>query len=54
MLSRCSLSLDIVNDFNALDAETQVRHIAAWSPVVSEILQGYGTFDEDTVSPVSS
>lgn len=47
------LSLNILHDFNALDAESQVRHIAAWSPVICEILGGYGGFDDETVRPAA-
>jgi brefeldin A-inhibited guanine nucleotide-exchange protein len=47
------LSLDILKDFNSLDPESQARHIAAWSPVVCQILQGYCIFDEKTVRPPS-
>lgn len=43
------LSLNILHDFNALDSESQVRHIAAWSPVICEILGGYGGLDDKTV-----
>jgi brefeldin A-inhibited guanine nucleotide-exchange protein len=43
------LSLNILHDFNALDGESQVRHIAAWSPVICEILGGYSDFDDQTV-----
>lgn len=48
------LSLDILRDFNALDSETQLRHISAWSPVVAQILHGYVSFEAETVRAPSS
>jgi hypothetical protein len=38
-----------MRDFNAIDAEAQPRNITAWTPVVTEILQGCCRFEDDSV-----
>jgi brefeldin A-inhibited guanine nucleotide-exchange protein len=43
------LGRDILSAFAALDGETQMRNIAAWTPVVAEVLQGFCSFDDATV-----
>ena len=44
------LGLRVVEDFNALKAETQGKNIAAWTPVVTEVLKGFRDFDDQAVS----
>jgi brefeldin A-inhibited guanine nucleotide-exchange protein len=39
------LSLGVLRDFNSLRADTQGKNIQAWTPVVSEILEGFSRFD---------
>lgn len=39
-----------MRDFNAIDAENQPRNIAAWSPVVADILRGCNAFEDGAVS----
>jgi hypothetical protein len=45
-----SLGSDIIRDFNAIDVETQPRNVAAWTPVVAEVLQGCVGFEDEAVS----
>jgi len=40
------LGLGVLQDFNKLRADTQVKNIAAWTPVVAEILQGFVKLDD--------
>jgi brefeldin A-inhibited guanine nucleotide-exchange protein len=40
----------IIGDFNQLKPDVQGRNIAAWSPVVAEVLQGFSVFDDKIVS----
>lgn len=40
----------IIQDFNAIDPETQPRNVTAWTPVVTEILQGMCGLDTEDVS----
>jgi len=42
----------IIGDFNQLKPDVQGRNIAAWSPVVAEVLQGFGVFDDHIVSHI--
>jgi brefeldin A-inhibited guanine nucleotide-exchange protein len=44
------LSTEITRDFIAIDAENQPRNVAAWSPVVADILRGACDFDDGAVS----
>lgn len=44
------LSSEITRDFIAIDAEVQPRNVAAWSPVVSDIVRGVCDFDDVSVS----
>ncbi|TFK55672.1 hypothetical protein OE88DRAFT_1652091 [Heliocybe sulcata] len=39
------LELGVLQDYNRLQLETQAKNIAAWTPVVAEILQGFCRFD---------
>ena len=45
------LGLQIVSNYISLDGETQARNIAAWTPVVTEVLQGFSGYEDVTVSP---
>lgn len=45
-----SLGLGVLGDFNKLRIDTQLKNIAAWTPVVAEILQGFVRFDDKAVS----
>lgn len=47
-----SLGLGVLGDFNKLRIDTQLKNIAAWTPVVAEILQGFVRFDDKAVSVV--
>lgn len=40
----------ILDDFNKLKSDMQGRNIAAWTPVVAEVLQGFSIFDDTIVS----
>lgn len=40
------LAQDIINAYLPLDAETQARNIAAWTPVVAEVFVGLCDFDK--------
>lgn len=48
------LGLMILGDFNQLKPDVQGRNIAAWSPVVAEVLEGFSIFDDQIVSILSS
>jgi brefeldin A-inhibited guanine nucleotide-exchange protein len=39
-----------MKDFNTIDPVAQPRNIVAWTPVVTEILQGCRDFDSESVS----
>jgi brefeldin A-inhibited guanine nucleotide-exchange protein len=41
------LCKDIINGYTALEEASQQRNIAAWRPVVVEVLEGYATFPDD-------
>ena len=45
----CRLGLGIFEDFNKLRPDGQAKNIAAWTPVVAEILQGFVRFDDSEV-----
>ncbi|KAG8996852.1 guanine nucleotide exchange protein for ADP-robosylation factor [Tulasnella sp. JGI-2019a] len=48
------LGLGVIQDFNALKIDTQTKNIAAWTPVVAEVLNGFARFDDQSVRvPVS-
>jgi hypothetical protein len=49
-MHRLRLGTHIMKDFNAIDPETQPRNVIAWTPVVTEILHGCCTFENDSVS----
>ncbi|THV08590.1 hypothetical protein K435DRAFT_825040 [Dendrothele bispora CBS 962.96] len=40
------LSLGVIQDFNKLRPDSQSKNIAAWTPVVEEILDGFCRFDD--------
>jgi brefeldin A-inhibited guanine nucleotide-exchange protein len=40
------LGLGVLQDYSKLRADTQVKNIAAWTPVVAEILEGFCRFDD--------
>ncbi|KZT24537.1 hypothetical protein NEOLEDRAFT_1094323 [Neolentinus lepideus HHB14362 ss-1] len=40
------LELGVLQDYNRLQLDTQAKNIAAWTPVVAEILQGFCRFDD--------
>lgn len=40
------LELGVLQDYNRLRLDTQAKNIAAWTPVVAEILQGFCRFDD--------
>ncbi|KAF8450474.1 hypothetical protein L210DRAFT_3386076 [Boletus edulis BED1] len=42
------LGLNVLSDYTKLRADTQVKNIAAWTPVVTEILDGFCRFDDKT------
>lgn len=44
------LATEITRDFIAIDAEVQPRNVAAWSPVVSDIVRGATDFEPEAVS----
>jgi brefeldin A-inhibited guanine nucleotide-exchange protein len=44
------LGLGVLQDYSKLRADTQVKNIAAWTPVVAEILEGFCRFDDKAVS----
>lgn len=43
------MGLGVLHDFNKLRLDTQAKNIAAWTPVVAEILQGFVRFDDKAV-----
>jgi hypothetical protein len=44
-----SLGLGVLQDYTKLKADTQAKNIAAWTPVVAEILHGFCKFDDKAV-----
>jgi hypothetical protein len=50
LMCRNRLGVQIVSNYISLEQETQARNIAAWTPVVVEVLQGFSAFQDDTVS----
>jgi len=44
-----SLGVGVLRDFNKLKADSQSKNILAWTPVVSEILDGFCRFDRQDV-----
>jgi brefeldin A-inhibited guanine nucleotide-exchange protein len=48
-----SLGLQIVSNYISLEQETQARNIAAWTPVVVEVLQGFSGFQDEAVRCVA-
>ena len=49
-LSVYRLGLGVLQDFTKLRMDSQAKNIAAWTPVVAEILQGFANFDDKAVS----
>jgi hypothetical protein len=47
------LGLGVLQDYNKLRADTQGKNIAAWTPVVAEILEGFCRFDDKAVGYAS-
>lgn len=45
-----SLALEIISGYVELDPETQARNIAAWTPVMVEVLHCFYSLDKETVS----
>jgi brefeldin A-inhibited guanine nucleotide-exchange protein len=45
-LTSRSLATEIIKDFILIDPETQPRNVAAWTPVVTDIIRGAIDFDE--------
>ncbi|TFK75941.1 Sec7-domain-containing protein [Pluteus cervinus] len=41
------LALGVLQDYNKLRPDTQSKNIAAWTPVVAEILEGFCRFDDN-------
>lgn len=41
--------MGVLQDYTKLKADTQAKNIAAWTPVVAEILQGFCKFDDKAV-----
>ncbi|KAG6821251.1 hypothetical protein H0H93_002361 [Arthromyces matolae] len=44
------LGLGVLQDFNKLRPDTQSKNITAWTPVVTEILEGFCRFDDKAFS----
>ncbi|EJD53498.1 Sec7-domain-containing protein [Auricularia subglabra TFB-10046 SS5] len=42
------LGQGVIQDFNKLKIDSQGKNIAAWSPVVAELLRGFNDFDDQT------
>ncbi|KAG8903868.1 guanine nucleotide exchange protein for ADP-robosylation factor [Tulasnella sp. 403] len=42
------LGLGVIQDFISLNGETQAKNIAAWTPVVAEVLNGFAKFDDQS------
>jgi len=42
------LCLNVLSDYTKLRPDTQAKNIAAWTPVVTEILDGFCRFDDKT------
>ena len=47
MLTLSRLCADIIRSFVHLDEDTQQRNIAAWRPVVIDVLEGYTNFPRE-------
>ena len=48
------MGIGVFEDFNKLRADTQNKNIAAWTPVIAEILQGFVRFSNNEVGIPSS
>lgn len=44
------LGLDVISGYVGLDLESQSRNVAAWTPVVAEVLHGFSIFEKESVS----
>jgi hypothetical protein len=44
------LGLGVIEDFNSLKPDTQAKNIAAWTPVVADVLLGFSRFDDQAVN----
>lgn len=49
-VAQCRLGVQILSNYISLDGEVQARNIAAWTPVVAEVLQGFSGFEDSAVS----
>jgi brefeldin A-inhibited guanine nucleotide-exchange protein len=47
------LGRGVLQDYNKLRGDTQAKNIAAWTPVVAEILHGFCRFEDRAVGIVS-
>jgi len=45
------LGMSVLQDFNKLRSDTQMKNILAWTPVVAEIMHGFTRLDNKAVSP---
>jgi brefeldin A-inhibited guanine nucleotide-exchange protein len=45
------LGMSVLQDFNKLRSDTQMKNIMAWTPVVAEIMHGFTRLDNKAVSP---
>ena len=45
--------MGVLQDYTKLKADTQAKNIAAWTPVVAEILHGFCKFDDKAVCSAS-
>ena len=45
------LGMSVLQDFNKLRSDTQMKNIVAWTPVVAEIMHGFTRLDNKAVSP---
>ena len=46
------LGLGVLQDFIKLRMDSQAKNIAAWTPVIAEILQGFARFDDKAVGSI--
>jgi len=44
------LGMSVLQDFNKLRSDTQMKNIMAWTPVVAEIMHGFTRLDNKAVS----
>jgi hypothetical protein len=51
-MSYSRLSLSVLQDYTKLRPDVHVKNITAWTPVVVEILDGLGRFDDNAVGTI--